>query len=218
MYDGKPWCKHPFYRVLRTFWKWVSINHSMPNPFIDSFGNSVIEPPNTPKDVLYTITPETVRLFIAAASSSRNKAIISLLADSGVRPGELTSIQVHDLDLERLRIKVMGKGGKEGYLVFGATTEALIARHLQEAQPNESLFGLNAHGLKTMLWRLGIRTGINCNAHRFRRGFATELRRNRLSELDIAELGRWSSTAMVKRYSRAYTFDDAAERYKPIVE
>ncbi len=44
-----------------------------------------------------------------------------------------------------------------------------------------------------------------------------ELRRKGLSELDIAELGRWSSTAMVKRYSRAYTFEDAASRYKAIV-
>ena len=68
-----------------------------------------------------------------------------------------------------------------------------------------------------MLDRLGRKTGIHCNSHSFRRGFATELRRQGLSELDIAELGRWSSTAMVKRYSRAYTFEDAASRYKAIV-
>ena len=76
---------------------------------------------------------------------------------------------------------------------------------------------LTNQGFKTMLQRLGKRTGIKCNPHSFRRGFATELRRKGLSELDIAELGRWSSTAMVKRYSRAYTFDDAAERYQAIV-
>ena len=69
-----------------------------------------------------------------------------------------------------------------------------------------------------MLRRLAVQTGIRCNAHSFRRGFATELRRKGLSGLDIAELGRWSSVEMVMRYSRAYTFDDAAKRYKPIVE
>ena len=46
---------------------------------------------------------------------------------------------------------------------------------------------------------------------------ATELRKQGLSELDIAELGRRSSTAMVKRYTKAYTFEDAASRYKAIV-
>ena len=34
---------------------------------------------------------------------------------------------------------------------------------------------------------------------------------------EIAKLSRWSSTAMVERYSRAYTFEDAASRYKSIV-
>ena len=62
-----------------------------------------------------------------------------------------------------------------------------------------------------------VQTGIKCNAHSFRRGLATELRRKALSELDIADLVRWSSVEMVMRYSRAYTFDDVAERYKPVV-
>ena len=55
------------------------------------------------------------------------------------------------------------------------------------------------------------------NRRSCRRTFATELRRKGLSELDIAELGRWSSTEMVQRYSKAYTFQDAATRYEAIV-
>ena len=74
--------------------------------YIDRFGNSVIEPPKTPKDILYTVTPESVRLLIAAASGLRDKAIISLHADSGVRRSELANIQVEDIDLERHRITV----------------------------------------------------------------------------------------------------------------
>ena len=72
-------------------------------------------------------------------------------------------------------------------------------------------------GVKSMLDRLEKRTGIHCNSHAFRRGFATELRKQGLSELNIAELSRWSRTAVVKRYSRAYTFEDAASRYIAIV-
>ena len=67
MYDAKPWRKHSFYRALRSFWKWVSINHEQPNPFIDRFGNLVIEAPKTPTDVLYTMTPEAVKSLISAA-------------------------------------------------------------------------------------------------------------------------------------------------------
>jgi len=39
-----------------------------------------------------------------------------------------------------------------------------------------------------------------------------------VGELDIQQLGRWESLEMVRRYTKAFTFDDAAERYKPIVE
>ena len=103
-------------------------------------------------------------------------------------------------------------------MIFGDKTKALLIQYLQDAAPADRLFGLNVQGMKTLLRRLEYRTGIKCNPHSFRRGFATELRRKGLGELDIAELGRWSSVVMVKRYSRAYTFDDAAARYKPIVD
>ena len=139
------------------------------------------------------------------------------LADSGARKCEVVAIKTNDVDLGKNCIKVMGKGNKEGYLIFGEATKAHLLRYLEENSPIDTLFDLDTEGLKTMLRRLQVRTGIKCNAHSFRRGFATELRRKGLSELDIAELGRWSSTEMVQRYSKAYTFQDAATRYKAIV-
>jgi site-specific recombinase XerD len=170
---------------------------------IDRWGNAVIEAPKTPKTVLYTMTPENVHRLLEAPSCTRDKAIISLLADSGARRSEIVAIKTNDMDLEKKCIKVMGKGNKEGYLVFGEVTKAYILRHLEENSHTSTLFDLDTEGLKTMLRSLHVRTGIKCNAHSFRRGFATELRRKGLPELDIAELGRWSSTEMGQRYSRA---------------
>ena len=64
--------------------------------------------------------------LIEAASNARNKAIVSLLADSGGRRNEIINIQVKDVDLERCRIRVWGKGNKEGWLIFGSNTHALL--------------------------------------------------------------------------------------------
>jgi len=72
--------------------------------------------------------------------------------------------------------------------------------------------------MRAVFRRLEKRTGLKANPHSFRRGFATELRRKGVSELDIAQLGRWSSLEMVRRYTKAYSFDDAASRYRPMVE
>ena len=111
----------------------------------------------------------------------------------------------------------MGKGNKEGHLRFGHKTKSLIAEYMREEIPTGKLFGLNTFGIQSVLRRLQYETGIKCNAHSFRRGFATALRHAGVGELDIQQLGRWSSLEMVRRYTKAYTFDDAAARYKPIV-
>ena len=193
------------------------MQYDMPNPMLDRWGNHVIDAPKTPNKVLYTLTPENTHRLVEAASRTRDKAIIALLADSGARLSEIASITIANVNMQNSRIKVMGKGEKEGYLVFGVKTRELLQEYTKEAHPTGLLFGLDSEGIKTMLRRLEGKTGIKCNAHSFRRGFATELRRQGVGVLDIKELGRWSSVAMVERYTRSYTFDDAAEQYKPIV-
>ncbi len=211
LYEGKPWRRHSFYRAFKTFWKWLAEEYQLDNLMTG------IPAPKTPDVVLHTTTPADVDRLIQEANTSRDKAIIALLADSGARRSELASIELVDLDLENYRIKVVGKGNKEGYLVFGARTAGLLKRHIEESQPTDQLFGLNSYGVQTMLRRLEKQTGIKCNAHAFRRGFATALRHAGVGELDIQQLGRWASLEMVRRYTKAYTFDDAAKRYKPIV-
>ena len=181
-YEDKPWRKRSFYLALRTFWKWMSLNRDLPNPFLDKYGNAAIDPPKTPSRILRTQTPDVVQQLMLAAPTLRDKTILSLLADSGGRRGEVAYIQVADVDLERYRIKVLGKGNKEGYLPFGLSTKALLVQYLEESSPKGSLFGLNHWGLKSMLQRLEKKTGIRCNAHSFRRGFATELRKKGLGE------------------------------------
>lgn len=126
IYEDKPWRKRSFYLALRTFWKWVSITYDTSNPFLDRFGNLAIDIPRTPSRLLYTLEPRQMSTLIEAASNARNKAIVSLWADSGGRRNEITNIQVKDVDLERCRIRVWGKGNKEGWLIFGSNTHALL--------------------------------------------------------------------------------------------
>ena len=176
-----------------------------------------IEAPKVPDRVLNIVTPDQVKVLIENAACTRDKAVVSLFADSGARRSELCNIRVQDLDLQRCRIMVMGKGGKEGFLIFGDKTKLLLTQHIAQNHPQDRLFDLNYEGVKSMLNRLGNRTGIQARPHDFRRGFATALRHAGVGELDIQQLGRWSSLEMVRRYTKAYTFDDAAKRYQAIV-
>ena len=212
-YSDRPFQRHGLYRALKSLFRWLKKMRRIPeNPM------EYIEAPKVPDKVLDIVTPEQVAVLIESASSARDKAVIGIFADTGARRSEVCNIRVQDLDLERNRIKVKGKGDKEGYLIFGEKTRSLVVAHLLETAPSDFLFDLNYEGVKTMLRRLGDKTGIKARPHDFRRGFATSLRKMGVGELDIQQLGRWSSLEMVRRYTKAFTFDDAAERYKPIVE
>jgi len=67
-----------------------------------------------------------------------------------------------------------------------------------------------------MLSRLNVATGMKCNAHSFRRGFARDLDRTGSSTLDIMDLGGWEDLSMVLRYTRGITFEDCLEHYKQV--
>ena len=60
----------------------------------------------------------------------RNKLIIHLLLDTGVRVSELVNIKVHDIDVEERIIKVFGKGSKERFVFFTSKTKELLTNYL----------------------------------------------------------------------------------------
>lgn len=60
-----------------------------------------------------------VSRLIDAAQSPRDRAIVLVLYESGCRVAELTQMKVRDIDYEKRRIVVMGKGSKERSVVFG---------------------------------------------------------------------------------------------------
>lgn len=149
----------------------------------------------------------------------RDKAIISLFADSGLRLSELAAIKNEDIDWERRLIKVKCKGNKEAFAIFGATTEKYLKEWLVQYSPNgDSIWGTNINGVEEMLKQLKAKTGLPCNAHTFRRTFACILAKRGIDCLHIMRLGRWESISMVERYTRSVRFEDSLKLYKSIVE
>ena len=65
-----------------------------------------------------------------------------------------------------------------------------------------------------MLRRLERDTGIKCNAHTFRRGFASFQAKNNIDSLHIMRLGHWKSFPMVQRYTESVTFNDSLQHYR----
>jgi site-specific recombinase XerD len=156
--------------------------------------------------------------LIDQAESVRDKAIISLFADSGLRLSELAYIKRANIDWNTHLIKVKVKGNKEGLAPFGSRTESLLNEWLSQYKPDDMLWDLNDRGIQTMLGRLKVKTGLPCNAHTFRRTFASILAKRGVDSLHIMRLGRWESIQMVERYTRSVKFDDSVKLYSAIVD
>lgn len=126
----------------------------------------------------------------------RNKAIIYLLLDTGLRSSELCDLRLKDTDKRNLRLKVFGKGSKERIVPFSSSTSLHLWRYLAtrpDQVPADFLFTtagdrpLDHHNLYHALQLIGDRAGVaNVHPHRFRHTFAISfLRYLEISQADV---------------------------------
>jgi integrase/recombinase XerC/integrase/recombinase XerD len=176
-----------------------------------------VQAPKRDKCILPSLTEEQVEHLVTNVGNLRDECIIRLLFDSGIRLSELTNIQRGDIDWETNTITVIGKGNKQHRAPFTERTAKLLQIYLHSnGHPNGNLWGINQSGIHKVLRTLSLHTGIKCNPHAFRQGFACNLHRRGLSTLDIMHLGGWADLSMVLRYTRSITFDDCLKHYQEI--
>jgi integrase/recombinase XerC len=65
----------------------------------------------------------------------RDLAVIELLYASALRVSEVTGLDVPDVDLGRLTVRVIGKGSKERTVPFGVPAAKALRRYFDEARP-----------------------------------------------------------------------------------
>ena len=210
-----PGGKHAYFRTLRVFFRWLHSPYSGLSPKDKENPMSWIQPPRVPKRILPSLTKEQVELLLNTADNPRDKAIIALFTESGLRLSELTNIAPNDIDWDRHTLHVIGKGNKEGLAPFGKLSECYLRAWLTQYEPKGStIWGIGSWGVVLMLRSLNVKTGLPCNPHTFRRTFACLLRKAGVDCLTIKDLGRWESLEMVQRYTRSVTFEDSLKHYK----
>lgn len=203
-----PGNRNAYYRAIKTFYNWREETFGFTSPMRH------MKAPKIPKAILPVLTKKVVLYLIDFAKSVRNKAIISLLTESGLRLTEATNIKLEDIDWKHRIIRVRVKGQKEAFATFGDLTAGYLEEWLIQYQPDNNIWGIDKWGIISMLRRLEKATQIKCNPHVFRRTFACLLRQAGLNTLTIKDLGRWETTAMVEHYTRSMGFHDSLKFYK----
>jgi len=127
--------KHAYHRVLRAFYNWLYSPKSGMNLNPQNNPILAVDAPKVEKKILPSLTIEQVEYLIDQSEKVRDKAIISLFTDSGLRLSELAIIKIEDIDWDRCLIKVKCKGNKEAFAVFGSTTLKYLKDWIAQIPP-----------------------------------------------------------------------------------
>ena len=155
---------------------------------------------------------------------SRNKAIILVLLDSGVRLSELIGIKLEDINTSNGNIRVMGKGSKERIVRIGKVAQKNLWRYLMHRPDNgcqdlwlsEEKRPLGCGGVQCLVRRLKERAGIkgSGSVHRFRHTFALNFLRVDKNVFNLQYLLGHSELEMVRRYTATLGMEDALKAHE----
>jgi site-specific recombinase XerD len=146
----------------------------------------------------------------------RNRALLLVLESSGCRLSELVSMTDQGTDLRARRIDVEGKGGQWRPVPISTRAAEAVDRYRRARGQMRGGRGklwwgkqgsLTGKGVETMLATLQARTGVDCNAHRFRHRFSHLWLDAGGSEAGLQVAAGWASPVMPRRYGRALSVE-----------
>lgn len=165
-------------RILSTFFAWLE-----DEDYIVKSPVRRIHKVKTGKTVKETYSDESLELMRDHCESTRDLAMIDLLASTGIRVGELVKLNISDVDFENRECIVFGKGNKQRKVYFDARTKIHLQRYLSERNDdNDALFvslqkphsRLLIGGVEIRLRKIGRELNFHkVHPHKFRRTLAT---------------------------------------------
>ena len=99
----------------------------------------------------------TARAATGDTLAIRDLAMVELLYASALRVSELAGLDVRDVDLGRLTVRVLGKGSKERVVPFGVPAKAAIAAWLDARESVASVAGTKQSGTQHSALFVGAR-------------------------------------------------------------
>jgi site-specific recombinase XerD len=221
---NNPISVHDYYGSINRFFNWMVEEGILPqNPMRN------IKPPRMPKLTPKPFSRRDIDNLLLLCSGNRflevrNRALVFLFLDTGLRLSEAANIQLKDIDFERETIKVMGKGAKERRVRIGKTTQKTILRYLLMRSDNlpclwvtEERRPLTVAGVQIAIKKLCYRaeiTDAKRGPHTFRHTAAINYLRNGGTEFTLQIMLGHSTLQMTRKYVSSLSEEDMFKAHR----
>lgn len=165
-------------RILSSFFSWLE-----DEDYIVKSPVRRIHKVRSELTVKETISDEHLERLRDSCREVRDLAMIDFLLSTGVRVGELVTLNRDDIDFNERQCVVLGKGNKERTVYFNARAKVHLQNYLAtRSDSNPALFvslaaphnRLTISGVETRVRQLGQRAKVcRIHPHKFRRTLAT---------------------------------------------
>lgn len=170
-----------YIRNIRIFLRWAYREYGL------SFDPVRIKVPKSPKKNVHIYNDDEIRLIFSLVETSvpwitaRNRAIIALMLDSGLRQHEVCNLTSDNIDRVRMVMKVTGKGSKDRMVPLGKLSLTLLDYYISECPYSHSgsVFYdrrgniLSGNAVRLFVNRLEKQLPFKFSSHRLRHNFAT---------------------------------------------
>ena len=169
-----------YIRNLKIFLKWLSAGRRV------RFDYSRVHVPKEPKkNVSIYDESEILKIFDTVHTESdwmtlRNKALLALMYDSGIRQKEVCTLRRDLVSFEKRYMVVQGKGDKERVVPLGLFSMELLQKYLEECPYKSKYIFVNRFGdmltrnaVKILVGKLQKELPFELSSHKLRHNFAT---------------------------------------------
>jgi len=165
-------------RIMSSFFAWLE-----DEDYILKSPVRRIRKVKTTQVVKETLTDEHLEQLRDQCSHPRDLAIIDLLVSTGIRVGELVTLNISDINFNDRECIVLGKGDKERRVYFDAKTKIHLQQYLTSRNDTSgALFvskqspwnRISIAAVERFLTKLGTKASVeHVHPHKFRRTMAT---------------------------------------------
>lgn len=232
---------HRYWKAMRSFFKWAAEELKLSRPDLE-----IKMPQFTNREIVPFSDAEVSRLIKACETRkpvadgnrkpyqckrpadmvARDKALMIVLLDTGIRSGKCARLQIRDVNLEngeayikphhvrktRPRTVYLGKSAKKAVWKYLATRN--------DAKPDDPLFvtqqgkTMSQESIKSVLYAIARNASVkNVHPHRFRHTFAIQFLRNGGDVFTLQRLLGHATLEMVRHYL-ALADSDSAEAHR----